>query len=135
MFHIRENETFSGCFINDCVLIKFLRYKTRIAGGWNIFDIHLPLDAELGRRVIRFWFTPVLCRRSGTGITKVPINTVQRSGMPGITFCSAELAIQFADRYFRIASVVILNPFQFFICVCIGMLRVRSMGFIKQGSL
>lgn len=33
-----------------------------------------------------------------------------------------------------VTFVIILYPFQFFICVCIGMFRVRSVGFIKQGS-
>lgn len=30
--------------------------------------------------------------------------------------------------------MIILYPFQFFVCVCIGMLRERFAGFIKQGS-
>ena len=51
LFRIRENETSSGCFINDCVLIKFLQYKTGMAGGWNISDLHLPLNAELRMKI------------------------------------------------------------------------------------
>ena len=39
------------------------------------------------------------------------------------------------DIALSITSVIILYPFQFFIYVCIGMFRVRSVEFIKQGSL
>ena len=29
LLHVRKDETFSGCFINYCVLIEFLRYRAR----------------------------------------------------------------------------------------------------------
>lgn len=64
----------------------------------------------------------------------VVIYAVQRVRVSGITFCSAEFAIQFTNRYFRVTFVIILYPFQLFICVCIGMLRERFVGSIKQRS-
>ena len=119
---------------NGVVLIEFLRYRVRITGGWDIFIIHLPFNSKLWRSIIRLWLSPVFCGWSWTWITQLTINAVQRARVSGITFCSAEFAIQFANRYFRVTSVIILYPFQLFICVCIGMFRERFVGFIKQRS-
>lgn len=54
--------------------------------------------------------------------------------MPVIIFGGTELTIQFTDRYFRIASAIILYQIQFFICVGRGVFRVRSVGIFKQDS-
>lgn len=134
LLHVRKNETFSGCFINYCVLIEFLRYGARIADSWDIFNIHLPLNSKLWRSIIRLGLSSVLCGWSRIRINQLTISAVQRARVSGITFCSAEFAIQFTNRYFRVTSVIILYPFQFFICVCIGMFREGSVGFIKQGN-
>ena len=47
LLHVRKDETFSGCFINYCVLIEFLRYRARITGSWDIFNVHLSLNTKL----------------------------------------------------------------------------------------
>lgn len=76
LFHIRENETFTGCFVNDRILVKFLRRRTGIAGGWNMFDIHLPFNTELRGSVIRFGVTFVLEKEQNWN-NQVSINVVQ----------------------------------------------------------
>ena len=44
LFHIWINKAFSRGLINNGVLIKLLWDGTALAGGMNIFYIHLPFD-------------------------------------------------------------------------------------------
>ena len=45
LFHIWIDKALSRSFIKHGVLIKLLRNGASIAGGWNVFDIHLPLNS------------------------------------------------------------------------------------------
>ena len=57
LLHVWINKTFSGSFINYCVLIKLLRDSAGITGSRDIFNIHLPFDSQLGRSVVRLRFS------------------------------------------------------------------------------
>lgn len=45
---------------------------------------------------------------------------VEGAGGPGIAFLGAELTVKHTDRDVRVSAVIILNPFQFLLCMCIG---------------
>lgn len=132
LFHIRVYKTFSGGFINDGILVELLRHRAGITGCWNIFDIHLPFGSKSVWGVIRLWIPFAFGWRGRTGITQLPVNAIEWSQMSGITFDRAELSVQFTDRYFRIAPVIIINPFRFFGCVWVRMFWVWPVWFIKQ---
>ena len=45
-------EALSGSFIDHRVLVELFRHFAYITGSWDVFDIHLPLDAQRLRSVI-----------------------------------------------------------------------------------
>ena len=53
---------FPGSLINHGVLAELLTVITGIAGARDMFNIHLPFNADILRRVIRFGFI-IVCRR------------------------------------------------------------------------
>lgn len=76
LLHIWINKSFSGGFINHCVLIELLRDGAGIAGSRNILHIHLPFDAKLIRCIVRLGLPFILGRRSSTGVAKAAVNAI-----------------------------------------------------------
>lgn len=130
LLHIGIKKAFSGSLINDGILIKLLWDSPMITGGWDIFNIHLPFDTQLGWSIVRFWSVHCFGGRSSTGITQTPINAVKGTGVSFVAFGSTEFTIKFADGDFGITAEAVFNPLQFFLCMCIRMRGKRSVGFI-----
>ncbi len=51
------------------------------------------------------------------------------AGVPAVRLLPAQLSVQLADADVGIAAVIVADPVQFLLCVRIGMLAVRTMGF------
>ena len=105
-----------------------------ITDGWHIFYIHLPLNPQLRRCIIRLWFSPLFRRWCFGRIAKSDEYTIQRSWMSGISFFCAKFSIKFAYRDVRIATMKVPDPFEFLLCVSVRMRSFWTMGFIKQGG-
>lgn len=133
LFHVREKEAFPGGFINHGVLIELLGNLPGIAGGGDVFDIHLPFDPDVSRGIIGFWlvlFVLCVCFGSKAQPYKYP---VEGAGVPGIAFFGAEFAVKLTDRDVRVSAVVILNPFQFLLCMSLGVFCKGAVGLINEG--
>ena len=76
LLHIGVDKAFSGCFVNNSVLIKLLWYLPCIAGNRYMFYIHLPFHTQCCWRVIRLGLIDLFGGRSLTRVAQTPINTI-----------------------------------------------------------
>lgn len=56
LLQVGMNETFSGGFINDCVLVELLWNSSTVTDRGDIFDIHLPFAPQCCWGIIGLWF-------------------------------------------------------------------------------
>ena len=49
----RIDKSLSGSFVDDSILIEFIRDRAGVTVFWDIFDIHLPFHSDFGRRSFR----------------------------------------------------------------------------------
>ena len=52
----RIDKSLSGSFVDDSILIEFIRDRAGVTVFWDIFDIHLPFHSDFGRRMVGLWF-------------------------------------------------------------------------------
>lgn len=135
LFHVRINEALSGSLVDDGVLVELLRYLPVIAGSRNIFNVHLPLDADLRGRIVRLGFVGLFSRRSAAGIPQTLKYAVQRTGMAIVPVFHSELAIELAERDVRIPAVKVTDPGQFLLRMSFGMRRDRPVGLVLKRFL
>ena len=120
----------SACFLNYGVLKELFAIRTRIAGGWNIFYVHLPLDTQFCWGVVfavMSWF--FLGREHFFTISQFNKHAVQRTRMPFIALLLSQFPVQFTHADIRCPTMIVLNPLQFFFSMCVGMQCQRSVLF------
>ena len=135
LFHVRVNEALSGGLVDDGVLVELLRYLSVIAGCRNIFNVHLPLDAELLGRMAGLGFVGLPSRRSTAGISQAFKYAVQGTGMAIVPVFHSELAIELAEGDVRIPAVKVADPGQLLLRMSFGMRRDRPVRLVLKRFL
>lgn len=106
LLHVGIDEALPGSLLNDRVLVELLWDGAGIAGCRDIFHIHLPFHAQVGRRVIGLWLIVLLCG-SWPAAAQSATDAVKGAGMPGIAFLGEQLPIKLTDGDMWVAAVVV----------------------------
>lgn len=131
----RKNEPFPTSLVNHGVLVKLIWHCACITMLRNIFDVHLPLDAQLSRRVIGFWHIGFLLAFSWFEEPHFPQNPKERAGVSVISLVSFELVENLYESGVWVSSDTVLYPCHFLLCMSLWMRCQRTMGFVFQRFL
>ena len=136
VFFVCIDKPFSGCFLDDRVLIKLLCFFPNVANLGDILYVHLPFDTEHSGGIIRLIVQGLfLCGFNFLAETKTNKHAVERTGMTGIRLILTQLTVKFAQGDVGISSVVVLDPLQLLFGMGIRMRRKRTVRFGHKGIL
>ena len=115
------------------ILVEFLPVLTGIAGSRDVFDIHLPFDAQGGGRVVRHRGMLFLGASSLSGAqAEAYEETAQGAGMAFVALFTVQLPPELGTGYVRRTPDKIPDPLDFLRSMGIGMRRMGTVGAIRS---
>ena len=135
LLHVGVDEALAHSLVDHRILVEFLPVLTGIAGSRDVFDIHLPFDAQGSGSIIGHRDMFFLRAGSFSGAqAKAYEETAQGAGMAVVALFTVQLPPEFRTGYVRRTPDKISDPLDFLQGMRIGMRRMGAVRTIHKAT-
>lgn len=85
-------------FVNDRILIKFVRHSPKIVGIWNMFHTKLPFYAQIFWYIVRLWYICLPLYQLPLAEALLSKKTKKGAGMTWTATLKLKLRVQFNEE-------------------------------------